>query len=241
MTKRSAAITELENQLRDMVGACGGLLETRWVGRFVELMRETANTEGKEYLLKVLFNTPQSEKAALSRFIQLNGVEILAGWIAQHQSSQEQDDIQIVHSCLSCLNKLTISTELLEKTKIGKVVNKLAKHSDPSIQAKANTIVSKWKKIATEQEDLKPYSKLKKETRVVLPKKYVLCRSKLPEVMENSERVEEVYIPQSPPESNETTQQYEVIESASTNKLVRYVNTLYELRLIVIDGPIKST
>lgn len=171
MTKRSAAITELENQLRDMVSASGGLLETRWVGRFVELMRETANTEGREYLLRVLFNTPQSEKNALSRFIQLNGVEILSTWIAEHRSNTEQEDIQIVHSCLSCLNKLTISTELLAKTQIGKVVNKLAKHSDPSIQAKANTIVSKWKKIASEQEDPKPYSKIKKETRVVLPKK----------------------------------------------------------------------
>ena len=29
MTKRSAAITELENQLRDMIGTNGGLLETR--------------------------------------------------------------------------------------------------------------------------------------------------------------------------------------------------------------------
>ena len=51
MTKRSAAITELENQLRDMLSANGGLLETRWVGRFVELMKETANSDGREYLL----------------------------------------------------------------------------------------------------------------------------------------------------------------------------------------------
>ena len=58
--------------------------------------------------------------------------------------------------------------------------------------------------------------------------------------MENSERVEEVYIPQSSPESNEIPPQYEIPETVSTNKLVRYVNTLYELRLIVIDGPIKS-
>lgn len=171
MKKRSAAITELENQLRDMVGSNGGLLETRWVGRFVELMRETANSEGKEYLLNVLFNTPQTEKAALSRFIQLSGVEILGTWINEHRSNTEQEDNQIVHSCLSCLNKLSISTDLLDKTQIGKIVNKLAKHPDPSIQAKANTIVSKWKKIVTEQEDPKRPLKPKKETRVVVPKK----------------------------------------------------------------------
>lgn len=171
MTKRSAAITELENQLRDMIGTTGGLLETRWVGRFVELMRETANSEGKDYLLRVLFNTPQSEKAALSRFIQLNGVEILGNWISEHRSNPEQEDNQIVHSCLSCLNKLTISTEILDKTQIGKIVNKLAKHTDPSIQAKANTIVSKWKKMVCEQDDPKKLQKLRKETRVVVPKR----------------------------------------------------------------------
>ncbi len=171
MTKRSAAITELENQLRDMIGVNGGLLETRWVGRFVELMRETANSEGKDYLLKVLFSTPQSEKAALSRFIQLNGVEILGNWINEHRTNPEQEDNQIIHSCLSCLNKLTISTELLDKTQIGKIVKKLGKHPDPSIQAKANTIVSKWKKMVSEQEDPKKMPRPKKETRVVLPKK----------------------------------------------------------------------
>ena len=172
MTKRSAAIAELENQLRDMIGPNGGLLETRWVGRFVELMKETANTEAKDYLLKVLFNTPQSEKAALSRFIQLNGIEILGEWINEHRSNSDQEDSQIVHSCLSCLNKLTISTDLLDKTQIGKTVNKLSKHPDPSVQAKANTIVSKWKKMVTEQEDSKKPQKPKKETRVVVPKKY---------------------------------------------------------------------
>jgi hypothetical protein len=161
MTKRSAEITELENQLRDMISPSGGLLETRWVGRFVELMRETANSDGKDYLLKVLFNTPQTERALLSRFIQLNGVEILGAWLNEHRTCSEQDDNQIVHSCLSCLNKLTLSSELLDKTQIGKTVHKLAKHPDASIQAKANTIVSKWKKMVTEKEDLNKPSKIK--------------------------------------------------------------------------------
>lgn len=41
MTKRSAAVAELENQLREMLGPSGGLIETRWVGRLVDLMQET--------------------------------------------------------------------------------------------------------------------------------------------------------------------------------------------------------
>jgi hypothetical protein len=169
--KRSAAITELENHLRDMTSPSGGLLETRWVGRFVELMKETVNCEGKEYLLRVLLNTPQTEKATLSRFIQLNGVEILGSWISEHRANADAEDIAIVHSCLSSLNKLTISTDLLDRTQIGKTVNKLAKHNDPSIQAKANTIVSKWKKMVSEQDDPKKTLKPKKETRVVVPKR----------------------------------------------------------------------
>lgn len=57
------------------------------------------------------------------------------------------------------------------------------------------------------------------------------------------EKLEEVYMPQSPPpELIEITpnNQYQLTEStSSTKKIVRYFNTLYELRLIVIDGPTK--
>ena len=171
MTKRSAAITELENQLRDMIGTNGGLLETRWVGKFVELMGETANSEGKDFLLKILLNTPQTEKSVLSRFIQLNGLDILDNWLNEHRVNIEKEDFHIVHSCLSCLNKLSISAELLEKTQIEKTVNKLAKHPDASIQAKANTIISKWKKMITEQEDPKKMPKIRKEIKVAPIKK----------------------------------------------------------------------
>ena len=171
MTKRSLVLTELESELNDMLSPTGGIAETRWAGRFTDLMRETSSSECKDYMLKVLLNTPQNDKATLSRFIQLGGIEIIGSWISHHRQTSQAEDISIIHTCLSCLNKLSISTELLDKTQIGKAVNKLAKHSDPSIQAKANTIVSKWKKIVTEQEDSKRPQKLKKETRVVLPKK----------------------------------------------------------------------
>ncbi|OMJ81331.1 hypothetical protein SteCoe_18255 [Stentor coeruleus] len=236
MTKRSAAITELENQLRDMISPNGGLLGIRWVGRYVELMRETANSDGKDYLLKVLFNTSQTEQALLSRFIQLNGIEILNNWLNEHSISSEQNDNQIIHSCLSCLNKLTLNIELLDKTQIGKTVQKLAKHPDASIQAKANTIVSKWKKMATEKEDSSKPSKIK-------PRPIAQKKIKTPEVFNTLDKQEEVYIPQSPlPDLIEImpNNQYQLTEStSSTKKIVRYFNTLYELRLIVIDGLIK--
>ena len=171
MMKRTPVIGELETELNDMLNVNGGLMETRWVSRFVELMRETGVTEGKDYLLKVLLNTPQNDKAILSRFIQLGGIELLGLWINAHRHSTQIEDTQIIHSCLSSLNKLTLSTDLLDRTQIGKAVNKLVKHADQSIQAKANTIVSKWKKMVTEQDDSKRLQKPKVETRVVLPKK----------------------------------------------------------------------
>ena len=171
MMKRSLVITELENELHEMIGASGGLVETRWVARVVELMREAGTAEGKDFLLSVILKTPQNDKAILSRFIQLGGIELLGAWIGTHRHNSQIEDVQIVNSCLSCLNKLAMSTEILDRTQIGKTVNKLVKHSDPGIQAKSNTIVSKWKKIVTEQEDLRRPLKAKKETRVILPKK----------------------------------------------------------------------
>ena len=55
--------------------------------------------------------------------------------------------------------------------------------------------------------------------------------------MGNPEQVEEVYVPQSPIGISQTN---ETIEQTSTKKQIRYFNTLNELRLIVIDGPIKK-
>lgn len=75
--KRSPAVIQLESQLRDMLSPNGGLGETRWVGKLVDLMKETINTDGKEFLLQVLLKTPQNDKATLTRFIQLGGIEIL--------------------------------------------------------------------------------------------------------------------------------------------------------------------
>lgn len=171
MSKRSAAVAELESHLREMVGPSGALLETRWVGRLVELMGETENTEAREHLLKVILATPQSDKTTSSRFIQLGGVEILGKWINDHRKQSEQEDKQVIHSVLSCLNKLNISMDTLQRTDIGKTVNGLSKHMDSSISAKAASIVSKWKKQITGPQDEGSKSapkivKMVKETRI---------------------------------------------------------------------------
>ncbi len=125
MAKRSAAVAELETQL-------------------VELMRETANTEAREYLLKVVLATP--DRPTLTRFVQLGGIELLGQWINEHRTQMTQEDRQVVHTLLSCLNKLSISPESMQRSDICKVVGSLSKHLDFSIGAKASSILAKWKK-----------------------------------------------------------------------------------------------
>jgi hypothetical protein len=176
MSKRSAAVVELENQLRDMLSPSEGLTEARWVGRLVDLMKETANIDGRTFLLRVILNTPQTERATFSRFIQLDGVDILGAWINDHKSNTTQADREVINSALSCLNKLSMTMEILEKSGIGKTVNNLCKINDPSLQAKAKSIVSKWKKLVTNpEEERKPITNVKKpkvkEVRVPLPKR----------------------------------------------------------------------
>lgn len=148
MAKRSAAVAELETHLRDIVGPSGGLAETRWVGRLVELMRETANTEAREHLLKVVLATP--DRPTLTRFVQLGGIELLGQWINEHRTQMTQEDRQVVHTLLSCLNKLSISPENMQRSEICKVVGSLSKHLDFSIGAKASSILAKWKKQLSE-------------------------------------------------------------------------------------------
>lgn len=65
-------------------------------------------------------------------------------------------------------------------------------------------------------------------------------RNKSLEQYDHNEKLEEVYIPDYSPEQNEIVPKEEVVVTSSIRKIVRYFNTLYELRLILIDGPIKK-
>lgn len=163
MSSRSLAVIELETQLRDMLSPSGGLMETRWVGRLVDLMRETQNLDGRIFLIKVLQNTPPSEKPTLTRFTQLGGVEILGTWITEHRNTNDTEDKQVIHSVLSSLNKLAITKEDIEKTEIGRIVNSLKKSNDQSIQAKATGVVAKWEKMIRDAAEsaIKPPAKPK--------------------------------------------------------------------------------
>ena len=69
--KRSAAVSELESQLQDKL-TLNGEIEVSWVGKLVELMRETQNLDGRVYLLKII--RAMSTSATITRFIQYEGL-----------------------------------------------------------------------------------------------------------------------------------------------------------------------
>ena len=154
MNKRSASLTELENQLQEILSPSGGLIETRWVSKLIDLMLQCTNSDERFILVKIILNTNQSEKTAFSRFVQLGGVEILGSWIEEIKLLDDQESKQLIQSILSSLNKLSISKEAVKRTNIGTILNSLKCLPDTSIQVKASSILSRWEKMSIEEEIL---------------------------------------------------------------------------------------
>ena len=152
MSKRSASLAELENQLQGIVNPLGGLTETHWVSKLIDMMAVCTNLEERFLLINVLLNTDQTEKTTFSKFVQLGGVEILGTWIEENKLQNNQEAKQLVQSILSSLNKLSISKEILKKTNIDNVLNSLGLLPDTSIQIKASSILSLWEKISNDEE-----------------------------------------------------------------------------------------
>lgn len=51
----------------------------------------------------------------------------------------------MLHRILSCLNKIVVNLDILERTKIYKAVKTICKHSDINLQTKAGALIKKWK------------------------------------------------------------------------------------------------
>jgi hypothetical protein len=79
-----------------MIGPNRGLTEPKWVSRFVDLMRETEALDGRVYLLAILISTPQSKETVLTRFVQLNGIEMLKDWIDTHKKEQDKENMDVL-------------------------------------------------------------------------------------------------------------------------------------------------
>mmetsp|Transcript_1594 Transcript_1594/g.3411 ORF Transcript_1594/g.3411 Transcript_1594/m.3411 type:complete len:456 (-) Transcript_1594:100-1467(-) len=138
-----AAVVELENRLHEMLDVNGGLQETRWTGHLVDLMRETENSEGKLYLMKVLLQT--EFPAPLSRFVQLGGVEVLVRWLNVHSRNSSQLDCLVLHTALNGLNKLNLNSDVVTRTDLAALAGALSKFPDPGVAYAAAALLARLK------------------------------------------------------------------------------------------------
>jgi hypothetical protein len=152
MTKRSASYSELESSLQEMISSLGGLLETRWVNRFTDLMKKATDLDCRSMLIKVLLNTNQNDKTIFSRLVQLGGVETLGQWIDESRSKSDQESKSLIQSILSFLNKLSFTKEFSFKTSIASILESLKTMPDTGIQVKASSILSRWEKLSFEED-----------------------------------------------------------------------------------------
>ncbi|CAG9324631.1 unnamed protein product [Blepharisma stoltei] len=217
--QKEPSISELENKLKDMVGPSGGLQEVRWVNPYVNLLNETKYPEGHDFLLQALMRSTVNSKIVYDKFANIGGLEFLGKLIKDYDKSEEPEAKSLLHTIIACLNKFTISVELLETTKIGKALGGLLKHPDVSIQNKSGALIKNWKDILlAPSESARPPKPNYNETKIEIPK-----RQKVEEDIKQEESAEYII------------EQYNEIDDYS-NKHVRYVNILSELSLIVIDG-----
>lgn len=105
----------------------GGIQEVASVLKLIEFMKEEKNAKERIYLLEILSNTCHT--AALSRFVQLEGVQILADWVRELTPDsvgwKDESDKEVLSICLNALNSLPMSKTVLKATLIGKAVHKL--------------------------------------------------------------------------------------------------------------------
>lgn len=163
MTKRSAAYSDLESQLQELTSPLGGLLETRWVTKLTDLMRNASDGECRSLLIKVLLNTNQNEKSIFSRLVQLGGVEILGLWIDDSRNKSDQESKALIQSILSFLNKLSFTNDFSFKNNIASILDSLKTTSDTGIQIKAASILSRLEKSSQDEERAPEPQELKKK------------------------------------------------------------------------------
>ena len=136
--KRSAAVSELESQLQDKL-TLNGEIEVSWVGKLVELMRETQNLDGRVYLLKII--RAMSTSATITRFIQYEGLQILSDWITEHQENNEIENLTYI---LSAIVNVDFPHESIRLYNIRDKIKNLTNHVTTRVADLSRTILSKW-------------------------------------------------------------------------------------------------
>merc|ERR1719499_2153957 len=71
------------------------------------------------------------------------------------KAKAKADNITLIDN-LDALAQVSISKDILKKTKVGHLVNKLRKYPDSDISEKAKVLVAKWKKAVGAKKSTKP-------------------------------------------------------------------------------------
>ena len=67
--------------------------------------------------------------------------------------SAQQHDLQTALSGLESLQSMTVTTQLLSESQVGKKIRKLTKHDNHDISEAAKTLVAKWKECVREEQE----------------------------------------------------------------------------------------
>ena len=159
MSKRSVAVAEAETRLSGAVGAFGGLGDERGTKVLADLMQDCEAADARELVLKVVLAT--TDQHLLRLCISLGTIEKLGQWVQQHSSKPGREDKQLLHTLLSCLNKMNTLMSLAQKSQTCRIVGDLCHHTDPSISSKATAIVTLWKNQSPTNDLLKPNQTVK--------------------------------------------------------------------------------
>ena len=94
---------------------------------------------------KVRFLKQVSETVSgLPEFVSSGGIEMIGDWLSAAVESQETG---LVHACLGALEKIPMNFDLLQKSKIGRIVNESLKNCQNQVAVdRARKLINEWKR-----------------------------------------------------------------------------------------------
>jgi hypothetical protein len=95
--------------------------------------------------VKALKQVGDEAKTGMETFISSHGIELVGDWLTLAVQTQETG---LILSCLGLLEKLPITVETLQSTKIGKLVNEQMKNCSNQVAVeRARKLINNWKSV----------------------------------------------------------------------------------------------
>ena len=95
--------------------------------------------------VKALKQIGDDSRAGMETFMSSGGIELIGEWLSIAVASQETG---LILSCLGLLEKLPITVETLQRTKIGKLVNEQMKNCTNQVAVeRARKLINNWKSV----------------------------------------------------------------------------------------------